>query len=210
MSFKPSDFYLGIVDFLGVLVPGAVLVFMQGYRILPALSNPSSVTDWTIFLGTAFITGQLLLALSELLNGLAPSVAGFFSPQLREGVDELEKAAASLLEKGIVGKTGPTVFHAALSYLRLKNGEAAAEVDRHMADYKLLRNLVAVFVTDFLASLILGPRSCARLIFDGVLAFLSFIAFARMLGWAHLLAFQYCCLIDSLKEKSGQLPGTHE
>ena len=210
MSFKPSDFYLGIVDFLGVLVPGAVLALMRGYRIRPALSNPSSATEWTIFLGTAFIAGQLLLALSELLNDLALPFDRIFFHQLREGVDELEDRAALLLKAGIVEKKGPTVFHAALSYLRLKNGEAAAEVDRHMADYKLLRNLVAVFVTDFLASLILGPRSCARMIFDGVLAVLSFIAFARMLGWAHLLAFQYCCLIDTLKEKSGQLPGTHK
>ena len=204
MAFKPSDFYLGIVDFLGVLVPGAVLVFIQGHRIFPAPSAPSSATDWTIFLGAAFITGQLLLALSELLNGLALPFDRILFHPLREGVDELEQRAALLLKAGIVGKTGPTVFHAALSYLRIKNGEAAAEVDRHMADYKLLRNLVAVFVTDFLASLILGPRSGARMIFDGVLATLSFIAFARMLGWAHLLAFQYCCLIDSLKEKSGK------
>src|SRR5438034_6916769 len=115
MSFKPSDFYLGIVDFLGVLVPGAVLVFMQGHRIFPALSTPSSATDWTIFLGTAFIAGQLLLALSELLNGLALPFDGIFFHQLREGVDQLEDRAALLLKAGIVGKKGPTVFHAALS-----------------------------------------------------------------------------------------------
>src|ERR1700693_56881 len=201
MSFKPSDFYLGIVDFLGVLVPGAVLVLMRGYCIRPALSNPGSATEWTIFLGTAFIAGQLLLALSELLNGLALPVAGVFSHQRREGVRELKKRAAPLLEAGTVEDAELTVFHAALSYLRLKNGEAAAEVDRHMADYKLLRNLVVVFLTDFLATLTLEPCSCARMISVGVLAVLSFVAFARMLGWAHLLAFQYCCLINSLNEK---------
>jgi hypothetical protein len=215
MTFKPGDFYLGVVDFLGVLVPGAVLVLLQGGRLASALRHPGSTpestlfvpstpTKWTILIGTGFIAGQLLLALSELLNrqalrflhridAIVPGPAGY--------VPELEKRAARLLGAGTVGVTGPTVFHAAISYLRLEAPEAVGEVDRHMADYKLLRNLVAVFLADFLMSLALGPREPVRLIADAVLGVLSFLAFARMFGWAQVLAFQYCCLVDRRKKE---------
>jgi len=222
MSFKPGDFYLGIVDFLGVLVPGAVLVVLQGGRLHSALTQsmsstastfflPNSPTNWAIVIGTGFIAGQLLLALSELLNRPALPVlcaVDAIVPGPAAYIGTLEERAAGLLKAGSVGDSGPTVFHAAISYLRLEAPEAVAEVDRHMADYKLLRNLVAVFLVDFLLSLALGPWDRMRLVADAVLGLLSFLAFARMFGWAQLLAFQYCCLVDSRKAAAAVSSGS--
>jgi hypothetical protein len=105
-----------------------------------------------------------------------------------------------------VGDGKRTVFHAALSLLRLDAPEAAAEVDRHMANYKLLRSLTVVFSVDLGVSLALGPRSSERLSFDLIAAVLSFVAFARMFAWAQLLAFQYCRLMSS---RSATKPSAH-
>jgi len=212
MNFTPGDFYLGIVDFLGVLVPGTVLVVLQGGRFasaarirnLPTDSTfflPASTTQWAFLLGAGFIVGQLLLALSEHLNALVPRFLRFSKAKPAKYIHALEPKAADILKAGTAAKSGPIVFHAAISYLRLEAPNAVGEVDRHMADYKLLRNLVAVFLADLLISVALAPQEPARLIFDGVLGALSFLAFARMLGWAQVLAFQYCCLVDSRKKQ---------
>jgi hypothetical protein len=84
----------------------------------------------------------------------------------------------------------------------LKHPEAAAEIDRHMAGYKLLRNLIAVFLLDLVFSIPAWPQTCPRFVADFLLALVFFLAFVRMLQWAYLLAFQYCILIREDKQES--------
>ncbi len=200
MNFKPGDFFLGIVDFLGVLVPGAVLVFLEAgwlHRIFGVwLLQP----PWLIFAAAAYFVGHLVLALTELLNRpaqrLAPRIWSL--QQAHDDAGSFETVCKSVLGKAATGDTG-TNFHAALSFLRLKHAEAAAEIDRHMAGYKLLRNLVAVFLFDLLLSLPAWRQSPLRLGADLILMLLFFLAFVRMLQWGYLLAFQYCILIHEQK-----------
>ena len=70
---KPSDFFVGVVDFFAVLLPGAALV----YLFRPFLTDdvpidwlPSTSTQsWVLFLVLAYIVGHLLHALgSQLLD----------------------------------------------------------------------------------------------------------------------------------------------
>ena len=49
---KPSDFFLGIVNVLGILVPGAVLLFLNADWLLPAF-RLSLDAHWTIIAAAA-------------------------------------------------------------------------------------------------------------------------------------------------------------
>jgi hypothetical protein len=200
MNFKPADFFLGIIDFLGMLVPGAVLVFLEVKWICHIFGVSPLQPPWLVFAATAYFLGHLLLALTELLNRPAQAVASkiWFLRQAHDDACSFETTCKSLLGKAASVDTG-TNFHAALSFLRLKKAEAAAEIDRHMAGYKLLRNLVAVFLLDLILSIPGLPQTTSRLAADFLLVLLFFFAFVRMLQWAYLLAFQYCILINEQK-----------
>ncbi len=77
MAYKPSDFFLGVIDFFGILIPGAVLVYLHSSLLLGLLERigapqvPSDpVSLWIIFLIVAYILGQILLGLGVPLNRL--------------------------------------------------------------------------------------------------------------------------------------------
>jgi len=195
MNFKPGDFFLGIVDFLGVLVPGAVLVYLQDQRLYLIYGISPLRVHWVAFVAVSYLFGHLLLALTESFNWLAGKVLHVLHSisETQQAAEKLRKDSLPLLGTA-AGKDSGTTFHAALSFLRLKNADAASDVDRHMAGYKLLRNLVAVFLIDLVLTL-LGTRQASRLAADAVLSLLFFLAFLRMFQWAKLLAFQYSVLI---------------
>src|SRR5579864_7686830 len=94
MSFKPGDFFLGVVSFLGDLVPGAVLVSLLLLRFRPQdwghrASWPS--VDWAVFAVAAYIAGHLLLAVSEMLNERVDWFCRWFAPKSYKKLIEVEK-----------------------------------------------------------------------------------------------------------------------
>jgi|SRR5215467_263525 len=203
MNFKPSDFFLGIVDFLGILVPGAALVYLESEWISRIFGVSPLQAHWLVFAASAYFVGQLLLALTEGFNLLAEPIMDKI-PVLKGTQVHAKRfgtTCASLLGDAASQDAAGITFHAALSFVRLNSAEAAAEVDRHMAGYKLLRNLTAVFLLDFFISL---SKGLPRIASDFVLVVVLFLAFTRMLQWAQLLAFQYCILIR--EQKSGAQP----
>jgi hypothetical protein len=78
MDYKPGDFFLGVVDFLAVLVPGVVLAFALtpyaelGFgpeRLLPPLTD--TAIRWTAFVMVAYVAGHLIASVaSSLLDPL--------------------------------------------------------------------------------------------------------------------------------------------
>ena len=175
-----------------MLVPGAVLLFL---RVDPDgwTRAVSPLPPWLLFGGLSYLVGQLLLAATEWINACAEPVASVLFSCLRQDVCAFREEATDRIALMTIGSLEAR-FHTALSYLRTKNAEAAAEVDHHMADYKLLRNLIAVLFIDLLAPSIASPHVCV-LVIEFILLMACFLAFVRMFCWAELLAFRYVCLI---------------
>ena len=187
---KPSDFFLGVVNFLGVLVPGAILLLLRGWTF--GIIKDGTVPQWLVFGGVAYVLGQFLLGVTEWLNWIPNHVP--LPGTVHKDVVHFRDLAAWQL--GLLKDSSlQAQFHVALSYLRINSAEAAAEIDHHMADYKLLRNLVAVLAIDLVARY---PQGSTEFVPWEALALLAcFIAFLRMFNWAQLLAFQYVCLIKN-------------
>src|SRR2546428_5981174 len=165
---KPGDFFLGVVNFLGVLVPGAALLLLRGPSLQGWHLTAGPVPPWLIFSGAAYLAGQFLLAVTEALNSMAAGAAKQISRTLHNDIAAFRHEASERLELIRIGSPG-SKFHTALSYLRTRNAAAAAELDHHMADYKLLRNLFAVLVIDLLIRASTTPQESSILILEGVL-----------------------------------------
>ena len=194
---KPSDFFLGVVNFLGVLVPGAILLALLDRTF--AMPKDFPVPGWLVFGGASYVVGQLLLAATEILNGTVRTLGRAFGPKVRNDVVVFRKQARRRLDLLSAGSR-QAKFHTALSYLKMKNSTAAAEVEHHMADYKLLRNLLAVLVIDLSVRAVKGQTKTLILVVEGLSIVACLVAFVRMFNWAQLLSFQYVCLIaDSAK-----------
>jgi hypothetical protein len=180
---KPSDFFLGVVSFLGVLLPGAVFVFLRGESLRSTFKPLALDQNWVVIAAAAaaaYVAGQILLALTDPLNGVADRVAKKIFGAFEQPQPSMKTADESNAR-----------FHKAISYVRLKNAAAAGEIDHHMADYKLLRILMVVFLIDVVWSLFDRSANYPRILWEIVLALLSFVGFVRMRYWARLLALQY-------------------
>jgi hypothetical protein len=76
MNFKPSDFFIGVVDFFSVICPGALITYflieqLQLYQIdlagiFPAITNDTQ--KGLVFLFATYIAGNLIFPVAALLD----------------------------------------------------------------------------------------------------------------------------------------------
>ena len=189
MTQKPGDVLLGVIDFFGILIPGAVLVLLHGDLLLMwfgfSLSALTTLYGWIPGFVLAYVLGQFLLGLSVPLNQLAARLAS--------AEDERFYAAVRnhvLLPPG-VPQTHGNVYSAAYSYLRLHNGAALAEVERQAAEYKLFRSVTLLLVLDLVIASLTGSLSLPRLAAALAGAALAAYRFTWLLHWTYRLAFDF-------------------
>jgi hypothetical protein len=154
MPYKPGDFVLGIIDVVGIIMPGAVLIFLH-YGTLQRLLGIPEPTDqnarWIGFFVVAYVFGQLLHGAAFPMNRVADNL---------RHIDDAFFAATQAnitLPEGLK-HTRSNFFYHAVGYLRVTSSPALWEVEREMADSKLFRGLAIVFTLHFLFVLIAGPR----------------------------------------------------
>lgn len=177
MSYNPSDFLVGIMDFFSVLLPGALLTFLaRDYalanvfgRMIPALHSP--VESWAAFGLSSYLLGQFVFLLSAtFMDHLYDKT---YLPYKRRKGDKLFAKA-----KDIQGDSrelaGPLKW--SNSFVRLRSVEAGRELDRLEATSKFFRSLALVVVL-FIITLAAKGKSVPALLCV-VLALLSFWRFS--------------------------------
>lgn len=169
---KPSDFFIGVVDFFAVLLPGAALVYLVQPLVVTGMPKAwlpvTSTQGWVMFLVLAYITGHLLHALgSWLLDKYV--YQKLYLPRFRSShakaakltshpsaLREDEDAAKTLLARVClttkVNSTGTNYYDWCLSGVRVSSPAGAIEVDRIQADSKFFRSMAFVFLVAALVS----------------------------------------------------------
>ena len=223
MAFKPGDFFLGVIDFFGVLIPGAVLMYLHGsflYALVPIVAPVpnDSVRSWILFLIVAYVSGELLLGLGVPLNrlqeiympeyldsyyedvknsiGLPPNPQGGPETRVQRFMSKV-RLPLSPFDKQKRGR--PAAYHRAYSYVRLHSAQATAEIDRQAAEYKLFRGLVLVFLLDVPLAWLSGSLTLSRAVVMFVLLVLALWRFLFLLNWARQLAFEFYALLTREK-----------
>ncbi len=174
---KPSDFFIGLVDFFAVLLPGAVLIYLLQPLIVNGMPKAwlpiTSTQGWVVFLVLAYITGHLLHALGSLLldkyvyqklylrrfrssHWKAAKLTGD-TLALKKDEDAAKTLLARVCLTTKVNPTGTNYYDWCLSDVRVSSPAGAIEVDRLQADSKFFRSMVFVFFVAALVSFRKAP-----------------------------------------------------
>ncbi len=192
---KPGDFYLGVIDFFGILIPGAVLLYLYGdwfAVFLPPWSEEEQPALWVVFAVASYVVGQFLLGLGVPLNRLL----GLVRPARKDRFYLAVRNAIDMPEG--VETTRTNVFYRAYACVRLESPSALAEIERQMADYKLFRSLTVVFGL-YLVFVPWEVADWAQRLFFGALFVIAAWRFLFLLGWTYRITFEYYALAKRAK-----------
>lgn len=195
MNAKPSDLFLNVIEFFGILVPGALLCFLHrdflSQIIGISIANLDTTTDWVKTIVFSYILGNVIFAISVPLNGLTK-----LSKKTKKYHQEVSKHVQLPIEKNATA-----VFYHVFSYIRLNNIQAIGELERQTAEYKLFRSLIILFVIDMVITLITLKITLFRFAFQMFMILFSFYRFDFLVDWTYRLAFDYyLLLIDNKKD----------
>lgn len=192
METKPSDLLLSVLEFFGILIPGALFALMYGNFLLTpfalSMGTPTSAADWVLAFFVAYILGQFLLGFSVFMNSIAKR---FIS---KETTAYFEAAKAQVKLPAELARDKPTltnVFYSVYSFVRIHSPSALAELERQAGEYKLFRGLALLFLLDLPLSIASCCFSIGRLVSSLVVAGLAFYRFQWLLDWTYQLAFGF-------------------
>lgn len=149
---KPGDFYVGVIDFFSILLPGALfaaaLISIPGFLAippLPQLVEAGPTAQWLAFAVSSYALGHFLFTIASKLDG------PLYDPYRRRRWGDTKCYNAATTERcGFFGTTREAVddpmntFKWSKSLLMLLAPHALGDVNRYEADSKFFRSLLIV------------------------------------------------------------------
>lgn len=147
---KPADFFIGVMEFFAILMPGAVLVYLLlamapglGAAALDPFEPASEVVKWSAFGVSAYVSGHLLHHVGSVLDHWYDK--GYVRHKRRFGDERLLRDARALVRADLGGDLEEiSTFEWAGSWVRAHSDAAGAELERAGADAKFFRSLCIV------------------------------------------------------------------
>lgn len=174
MSFEPEKFFIGVIDFFSILLPGGLLLFAGKGTLREIMSHPSlqlgGTESWMMFLFLAYLLGHIIFLTGSSLDELwdkfrkcgylgqvdklaaGKAVPGNLWRKQAEkafGNDGALMLATRLRASAIARLTDGNpinTFQWCKARLTEEHKEALAEVQRFEADSKFFRSFVVVLV----------------------------------------------------------------
>ncbi len=204
MAYKPADFFIGVIDLFGILVPGAVLLYLDGDPLIDLFGLrvvQDGTVRWALFAIGSYVLGHFLLGMGVPLNRL---VCCFWTEAKDHFYQEAKKLSNLTINPAMSDRT--SVFYRAYAFLRLNNASALVEIERNMADYKLFRSLTVAFALDVVVQIYFEAAGHFRLPGSVVLCLLAFSRFLFLLHWTHRVTFEYLALLPNRPQNQSE-PG---
>jgi hypothetical protein len=146
---KPSEFYVGILDFFAILLPGAIATAILaprfGHLLLDrVIAAPQGEAGrWAAFLAVSYFVGHLIFLAGSYIDRLYNSLRETFNPYGNESAYQCATRIRDLLIDETERKALNT-FQWSRSILIAKCPAAAEDVHRLEADSKFFRSLLVV------------------------------------------------------------------
>jgi len=152
MGYKPEDFFVGVIDFFAVLLPGALFSFViadfaRHYLFGGALPDfHGEVQGWVVFAFSSYLLGHFIFLAGSYIDPLYNWFRERFVPKEK---DLTYLRAKAIKEKCLADNPHEMVmntFQWAKSVIQLRSPGALVEVRRHEADSKFFRSLIVVLL----------------------------------------------------------------
>jgi hypothetical protein len=171
MGFEPQKFFIGLINFFAIWVPGALLTFLAGHVLAAAPPwPPMDVADWIVFLLVSYLAGHFVFALGSLLDRpvydylrrgtrdrqldllasgerICPRPVRWLSRIMFEDHDEALVQARRMRDEAL-SRAGASdavnAFQWCKAKLALEHRDALADVERFEADSKFFRSLTII------------------------------------------------------------------
>lgn len=152
---KPSEFFVGVLDFFAIVLPGAIATAILeprfGQLVLGnVIGAPQSEGGkWAAFLAISYFLGHLIFLLGSYIDWLY----NVFRERLNPYNNESAYQCASRIRNQLIDEgeqKALNTFQWSRSVLLAKSPAAAEDVHRLEADSKFFRSLLVVIIIAFL------------------------------------------------------------
>lgn len=154
---KPTDLFIGVVEFFAVLVPGVVALMVVGWVAGLHLPEKQEAAFFGAVLAAGFVLGHILHGLGSFLDVWLydPLFKPLEGHEPAHGIrgwsyfrtnDKVYRASECLITVGDKLTRPVGVYQWVRAWLRIHSPEATTELDRLEADSKLFRSLSVIAV----------------------------------------------------------------
>jgi hypothetical protein len=178
MNFKPNEFFIGLLDFFAVLVPGLIFTFLFEKQISACLPGTIVISDslpfWIAAFIIAYIVGQFIYGISALLDDLiyAPLRPLIFPESKDHAYKAADKIRLSIFE---TGKAPIQTFKWCKAIVEIEVPEIAMNISKLEAEQKFFRSFFVVSFTYFFYLIFSNENQNSNCIIWGILGFASLV-----------------------------------
>lgn len=205
MDYKPSDFFVGVIDVFAILLPGSLLAFatqdLATQYVLDGVLPPiqGDVQSWIAFFFAAYLLGHFIFLIGSFLDSLVYD--RYRKRFLVRNNDELYRCATAIKHRQLQPLTTKEIintFKWARAKIQLTHPAISIEINRLEADSKFFRSLIVVLL--IIAGTLLLKVAWVEIGVCLGLAFLAFFRYADQRYKSTELAYIYLVALDKSAE----------
>jgi hypothetical protein len=152
---KPADFFVGVLDFFAILLPGSLATWLVT-QYIPSDSlrtsltfglalNPGASVFWAAFLLSSYLLGHFVFMAGSKLDTMYDRWRDRTKPKKRDKTFLAAEKLHKTLTEELTGGEFSTLKWAK-AYVQLKAPQSKGEIDRLEADSKFFRSMVVILV----------------------------------------------------------------
>ena len=195
MTFKPSDFFFGLIEFLAYIAPGSIFCYVL-YTILfdstpdslglTKASTPSII--WFLFILISYILGHIIHHISALI--LNPLYSIYLKSQLKKHQAFISQAENSIKNHLSIHDNYLELVE---SFLKMNYPLLISDLDKYEANSKLFRSICIIC----LFACFYPSNSMIIILFLIFISILSFLKFLDQKWNYRFKAYEYFLLIKN-------------
>ena len=207
MDYKPSDFFVGVIDVFAILLPGSLLAFatqdLATQYVLGGILPPvqGDIQSWVAFFFAAYLLGHFIFLIGSFLDSLVYD--RYRKRFLVRNNDELYRCATAIKQRQLQPLTAKEIvntFKWARAKIQLAHPALSIEISRLEADSKFFRSLIVVLL--IIAGTLLLKAAWVEIGVCLALAVLAFFRYADQRYKSTELAYIYLVAMDKSAENT--------
>ncbi len=205
---KPGDFFIGVLEFFAVLLPGIVATWLLNQYLPPhykivwdVTRGCEDVVGGAAFLLSAYVLGHFVFMIGSNLDSSYDRWRRRTKPAASDAAFGAAKRLAHELAGNLVGGDF-TILKWAKAYIQIHSSGARIDIDRLEAHEKFFRSFVVIAIA-LTAHFLLRERAFFLALGSATLGLLSYRRFIDQRWKATELTYGTAVILHATKKNSG-------